>query len=85
VRATKRVLGKCPVAKIDLVEHMERLSQRNAMSDAVTLGYNKKLAKQSTDGVKLNMTRITDAIALSEDAMRVTDDHRKKIKNAIMW
>lgn len=73
--------------KVLLSEDLQKLQDYTStlQQDAIAAGLNKKQAKVAAQSLHENIQRVNDTLVLGDEAMKITDDQFKKIKNAMMW
>lgn len=81
------MLAQCPSLKVLLSEDLQKLKEyaSTLQQAAIAAGLNKKQAKVAAQNLSENIERVKDTLVLGDEAMKVTDDQFKKIKNAMMW
>ena len=68
----------------DQCKELERESE-TLLDKGSSVGLNKKQLKVAVQSLEDNIEKIKDTIALADEAMKITDDQFKRIKNAMMW
>jgi len=86
-KKTRKVLSQCPTLKVQLSDQVKELERESEtlLDKGSSVGLNKKQLRVAAQSMEDNIEKIKDTIALADEAMRITDDQFKRIKNAMMW